>query len=145
VRTAVRVGGVIKAEASVLFACLSDFRQAPLFIDGLESLAPVGDTEAGEGARFEAVMKIGPRVFGATIVISALKQDRLVTWSSASADGQSVTFKLTPEDSGGTRVVMEVAYEKPTGLTGAVTAPVVEEAVRHRAHVSLRRLRDHVT
>ena len=66
-----------------------------------------------------------------------------MTWASASSHSQTLTFELVP-DGKATKVVLEISYEKPSGLVGALTAPVVEETVRSRARSTLRRLSDHV-
>jgi uncharacterized membrane protein len=138
------VGGTIAATPKALFAYVADYQQAPAFIDGLQSLDPLTDDTVSQGAEFEAVMKVGPKIFHATITIAALQEDRLVTWAAADDHGQTVTFKLKPAEKG-TQIVMEVSYERPSGLTGTITAPIIEETVRNRAHASMRRLRDRVT
>ncbi len=143
-RTTIRVGGTIAANSLVLFDFVANYQQAPMFIEGLQSLQPTSDDTAGEGASFDAVMKVGPKVFKAIVTIAALREGRSVTWASAGDSGQTVTFMLEPTGEG-TRVVMEVSYERPSGLTGLLAAPVVEETVRSRAHASMRRLRDQVT
>lgn len=143
-RTTVRVGGTIAASPKVLFACVADYEQAPMFIDGLVSLAPAGRRTRGKGAKFDAVMKVGPKTFSTTIEIAELEENHLVTWSSASDNGQSVTFELRP-DGDGTQVVLEIEYERPGGLAGVVTGRVVEETVKARAHTSMRKLRDHLS
>jgi uncharacterized membrane protein len=137
------VGGTIGAEARALFALVADYQQAPTFIDGLQSLDPLTDDTVGEGAEFAAVMKVGPKVFHATITIARLREDRLITWAAVGEHDQAITFKLKPVDNG-TQILMEVSYERPAGLTGTITAPIVEETVRNRAHASMRRLRDQV-
>lgn len=141
--TTVRVGGTIEATADVVFACLSDYKQAPLFIDGLESLEPAGRITTGEGAKFDALMKVGPRRFAAIIELSALEEDSLVTWSAAGGDERSITFRLRAAG-GGTQVVLEISYAAPGGIAGFLLATVVEETVRSHAHASMRRLRAHM-
>jgi uncharacterized membrane protein len=89
-------------------------------------------------------MRVGPRTFRTTIEITAYEEGRLVTWASTSGQSQLLTFELTP-DGKAMRVVLEISYEKPSGLTGVLTAPVVEETVRLRARSALRRLREHVS
>ena len=61
------------------------------------------------------------------------------------ANGQSESFTFELEPSGdSTKVVLEVTYERPSGLPGALVAPVVDETVRLRAHGALRRLKHNV-
>jgi uncharacterized membrane protein len=142
--TTIRVGGTIAAPPESIFAYVTDYKLAPLFIDGLQTLTPAGEPTSEAGARFDAEMRIGPKSFQATIEIAAYEENCLVTWSASSGEQRSLTFKLKP-DGLGTQVVLEISYERPGGLTGSLLAPIIEETVRSRAHASLRRLRDHMT
>ena len=141
--TNVHVSETIAASPEAVFDCVADYAVEPLFIEGLQRLTPVGGSTTGEGARFDAVMKVGPSTYHATIEISEYVENRRVTWSSANGRSQAVTFEL--EASGAsTRVTLEVTYERPSGIAGALVAPVVDETVRLRAHGALRRLKHNV-
>lgn len=142
-RTTVSATETIGASAVALFDCIADYAVAPLFIEGLQRLTPVSSSTSGEGARFDAVMRVGPRTFRTTIEITAYEEGHLVTWASAGGRSQVLTFELVPEGKA-TKVVLDISYEKPGGLAGVLAAPVVEETVRSRAHSALRRLREHV-
>jgi uncharacterized membrane protein len=143
-RTTVSASETIEASAATLFDCVGDYAVAPLFIDGLQRLTPVSSNTSGEGARFDAVMRVGPSTYRTTIEITAYEEGRLVTWSSTSGEPQVLTFKLIP-DGKSTRVVVEISYEKPGGLAGVLTAPIVEQTVRSRARSALRTIREHVS
>jgi len=142
-RTTVRVSGQYHAAPATLFACVADYQVAPLFIDGLERLSPLTEVTSEEGARFEAVMRVGPKTFRTTVEITEYDPDHLVTWASAGGQQQHLTFKLVP-DGESTKVLLEVSYERLSGFTGVLMAPVVEETVRAHAHGALRKLRRHV-
>jgi carbon monoxide dehydrogenase subunit G len=141
--TTVRAHATIPAPPGEIFACLADYKQADVFIEGLEQLGPLSDKTEGEGTRFSAVLKIGPRQFATTIAISSFVPGRAITWSSAGERAQSLTFELetSPE---GTSVGLTVVYEEPGGLAGTLAAPFVEQTVRHRADSALARLRAHL-
>jgi uncharacterized membrane protein len=143
-RTTVTATETIHASAEAIFDCVSDYAVAPLFIEGLHRLTPVASSTTGEGSRFDAVMRVGPTTFRTTIEITAYEEAQLVTWASAGGRSQTLTFELIP-DGKATKVVLVISYEKPGGLAGALTAPVVEETVRSRARSALRKLRDHVS
>jgi uncharacterized membrane protein len=143
-RTTVRVQATIAAPADVLFECLADYERADVFIEGLEQLTPTGTTTSGEGAQFDAVLKVGPRTLRTTITIGALERDRSITWASAGDGGQSLTFELRALGHE-TSVSLTVSYEEPGGVGGALIAPFVEQTVRHRSSVALERLREHVS
>ena len=134
----------IRAPAEVLFERIADYRSAQHLIDGLESMSPTGTMTSGAGARFAAVMRVGPRTFRAMIAITHYEPPRHLTWSSSGRDAQVLTFDLTPveKDAGpATEVTLEVAYPRPGGFTGIVVARVVEQAVRSKVHSTLERLR----
>jgi uncharacterized membrane protein len=143
-RQTVQARATISASAKAIFDCLADYRCAGVFIEGLEQLTPVGSQTTGEGARFNAILKVGGRTLSATIVITSLEPRRSVTWSSAGDDSQSLTFELRP-DPGGTTVSLSVSYEQPGGFAGALIAPFVEHTVQHRADGALNRLREHLS
>ena len=104
----------------------------------------MGSQTTGENARFEAILDVGVRTLRTTIVITSLEPRRSITWSSAGADGQSLTFELRPRR-GGTTVSLTVTYEPPGGIAGALIAPFVEHTVQHRATGALDRLREHLS
>jgi uncharacterized membrane protein len=141
--TTVHVSEVIEATPEALFDCVADYAVAPLFIEGLQRLTPVGPSTSGEGARFDAVMKVGPSTFHATIEISEYVENRRVTWSSSKGQAQAITFELEPSGKS-TKVLVEITYERPSGLAGTLVAPVVDETVRLRAQGALRRLKHNV-
>ena len=138
------VAATIAASPEQLYECLADYQRAEVFIEGLEQLTPKGEQTEGEGAQFDAVLKVGPRTLRTTIGISAVDPGRSITWSSAGDEGQSLTFHLRPER-GKTSVSLEVSYEEPGGIGGALIAPFVEQTVRQRSTTALERLREHVS
>lgn len=134
----------IEAPADVLFERLADYRSAQVLIDGLDSMSPAGTITSGAGARFAAVMKVGPRTFRAMIAITEYEPPRRLTWSSSGREAQALTFDLRAVEGDGapaTAVSLEVSYQRPGGFTGIVVAPVVEQAVRAKIHSTLERLR----
>ena len=140
----VRASTTIPAAPDTIFACLADYECAEIFIEGLEQLRPVGAVISGQGARFEAVLKVAMSTFQTTIEIASFEPDRLITWSTVGAEGQSLTFELCPGKSG-TVVDLSVEYGEPGGIAGALLAPFVCQTVQHRADSALERLREHVS
>jgi uncharacterized membrane protein len=134
----------IRAPAEVLFGRLADYRSAQHLIDGLESMSPADTVTSGAGARFAAVMRVGPRTFRAMIAITEYEPPHRLTWASSGREGQALTFSLTAVGADGapaTEVTLEVCYQRPGGFTGIVVGPVVEQAVRTKVHSTLERLR----
>ncbi len=134
----------VAVPAATVFECLADYRCADVFIEGLEKLTPLGSQTTGEGAQFEATLKVGVRTLRTRIVIESLEPYSSVTWSSAGDEGQTLMFELQ-EGPHGTEVSLTVVYEPPGGLAGALIAPFVDRTVRHRATGTLDRLREHLS
>ena len=116
--TTVRVNTRIPVAVPEVFPLVSRAEHAVAVIEGLEELSPIGEQDAGVGARFDAVLRLGPKTVSAQIEIAELVENRRVTWSST------------------------IAYERPDGLGAILLAPVVEETVRSKAHHTLARLRE---
>jgi len=141
--TRVQVSETIEASPEAVFDCVADYAVAPLFIEGLQRLTPVSPKTVGEGARFNAIMKVGPSTYHATVEITEYEENRRITWAASNGRAQTVTFDLEP-GRGATIVAVEVTYERPSGISGALVAPVVDETVRRRANGALRRLKQNV-
>jgi uncharacterized membrane protein len=140
----IRASETIDVPAEVLFEKIADYRSAQRLIDGLDSMVPRGSVTSGKGARFVAVMRVGPRTFRATIEITDYEAPHRLTWSSAGREAQALRFEFTEQATVGgstTRVTLEVSYERPGGVAGILAAPVVERTVRTRVHSTLERLR----
>jgi len=142
-RKIVRSHAMIAARAETIFDCLADYQCADVFIEGLEQLTPTGPRTTGAGARFEAVLRVGPRMLSTTIEIASLEPGRSITWTSAGDGGHSLTFDLHLRHDV-TSVTLTVSYEEPGGIAGSVIAPFVEITVRDRATGVLERLARHV-
>jgi uncharacterized membrane protein len=140
----VRASATVATAPDTVFACLADYKRAEVFIEGLEQLKPVGAVVFGQGARFDAVLKVAMNTLRTTIEIASFDPGRLITWSTMGDEGQSLTFELCPED-GGTVVDLAVEYNEPGGIAGALLAPFVAQTVQHRADNALERLRDHLS
>jgi uncharacterized membrane protein len=140
-QTTARVSAPIRATPARLYQYLVDYRRAPLFIGGLQSLKPLGRRTKGSGARFAAVMKVGPSTFEGTIELGDLEPNRRVAWVMLGDEPRRVNFELSPSD-GTTNVEVEVSYERPGGIGGLVLAPVVEQAVRSTSRDALQRLKE---
>lgn len=132
----------IPVDPDTLFAFLSDYRHAEVFIDGLERLKPLGRRTKGEGARFEAALRVGPTSFATTLEIKELKPDTLITWASIGEQAQSLSFSLAGHD-GATTVDLSISYQEPGGIAAVLVGPLVEQTVQKRAHNALARLGQH--
>ena len=137
----VRVNTRIPVAVPEVFPLVSRAEHAVAVIEGLEELSPIGEQDAGVGARFDAVLRLGPKTVSAQIEIAELVENRRVTWSSTGGDNRSITFELREVEQI-TAVRLTIAYERPDGLGAILLAPVVEETVRSKAHHTLARLRE---
>lgn len=137
--TRIRSATSVAAPVSRLFPLVSDYRHARSVIEGLEELRPLGEPETGEGARYAAVLHMGPTVLRASIEIVELVVNRRVTWATSGEEERVLSFEFDSE-AGVTVVALTVSYEAPGGLAGLLVRPVVEEGVRRRSRETLARL-----
>ena len=84
-----------------------------------------------------AVLHVGPRVLRTTVSIASLVAGRAITWSSVGADRQSLVFELAQTDDE-TAVSLEISYEEPGGVAGALLAPFVRQTVERRANTAVK-------
>ncbi|MHB1988386.1 MAG: SRPBCC family protein [Acidimicrobiales bacterium] len=144
--TTVRSTTTLRASPREVFELLSDYERAGLVIEGLKELSPVGGQASGVGARFQAIMHLGPKTVTAQIELTDLVQDRLVTWAAVDGDNRSISFELDETEDKAvamrlTTVALTITYERGDGLPATLLAPVVQESVRSRARDTLQRLR----
>lgn len=117
---------------------LADYHRASEIVEGLERLVPTeGDT--GVGARFDALLRLGPKTVAATIVLRENDPGRRVRWAELHGE-RAITFDLRQLDEETAAVRISVSYEAPSGLA-SVIGRVVEETVRAKARGTLDRLR----
>ncbi|MHB8245632.1 MAG: SRPBCC family protein [Acidimicrobiales bacterium] len=139
---AIRVSKRLPAPATTLFVLVSRYENAVRVIDGLKSMVPAGAQTSGVGARFDAMIRVGPRVVQARVELAEMAEDRLVRWVATEGDDRSILFELKPVAETTTAVRLTITYQRAAGLGASVLAPVVEEAVRSRAKRTLDRLGD---
>ncbi|HET9091440.1 MAG TPA: SRPBCC family protein [Acidimicrobiales bacterium] len=138
--TSVRVSTRIDAPAEELFPLVSRHEHAVRVIDGLEQLRPLDLDGHVVGARFEAVLHLGPRTLRTEIALAELVELQLVRWVATGGDHRSLLFEFREVEEA-TAVRLTVSYERPGG-PALLIAPVVEETVRARARATLDRLRE---
>ncbi|MGO9197739.1 MAG: SRPBCC family protein [Acidimicrobiales bacterium] len=139
--TTIRATTRVPASVPDVFSLVSEPQHAVTVIEGLEKLSPIGRQVSGVGARFDAVLRLGPKTVSARIEIVELIEDRRVTWASTGGDNRSITFELR-EVERATAVRLTISYARAEGMSAILLAPVVEEVVRARARETLARLRE---
>ncbi|MHB1504147.1 MAG: SRPBCC family protein [Acidimicrobiales bacterium] len=136
----VRDSAGIDADGEVLSGYLADYRVVSTLVEGLEDLEPVDPGSCGPGARFNAVVRFGPRKVRSIVELVEVDPGREVLWSASGDGGRLLRFTLSGGAGGVTLVSLEISYEPPGGIAGVLLAPVVEQTVRTGARVSLERL-----
>ena len=138
--TSVRVSTRIAARAEELFPLVSRHEHAVRVIEGLQQLRPLGLDGDVVGARYEAVLHLGPRTLRTEITLAELVPLQRVRWVGTGGDQRSLLFELRRVEEA-TAVRLTISYERPGG-PGLLVAPIVEETVRARARATLARLRE---
>jgi uncharacterized membrane protein len=138
--TRVEVSGTVSRPLDELFGLLSDYRRIHQVIEGLEPLSPLA-TDGEPGGRFSARMHLGRSLVELELSLTKVQRPSLVTWCGLGGEGRCVCFQLSELPTGETGVVITASYERPPGLGGILSAPVVNEAIRHRGAKTLELLR----
>lgn len=132
----VEISGRVGRSAQDLFSLLSDYRRVHLVIEGLEPLAPLPGRD-GSPDRFSAHMLIGGRRVRLELALREALEPTVVTWQGIGGESRSISFHLSEVSADETDVTVTARYERPSGLSGLLTAPVVAEAIRHRGTKTL--------
>lgn len=126
----------------VAFSYVEDYSNVPDWMFGIRSFTPVGDTDRGLGAVYDARMQIGPKVLRSRLRITEWIENRSLTLTSVEGFSTTSTWSFADTDDGATRLDVEFAYYFPGGLAGraiaALVEPVVGQAIRH-TETSLRK------
>jgi uncharacterized membrane protein len=137
----VEISGTVSRPVGEVFDLLSDYRRIHEVIEGLEPLSPL-ETHGGAGNRFSARMHLGRSLVELELTLREVQRPSVVTWCGVGGEGRCVCFQLSELSTGDTEVVIAATYERPTGLGGILSAPVVNEAIRHRGAKTLELLRN---
>jgi uncharacterized membrane protein len=130
------------ATVEEVFAYVDDYRNVPQWLFGIQRFEPVGDTDQGLGAVFDAVMHLGTTL-RSRIEVVEWAQDRLIAFDSVR--GFRNSSRWTFERAGqGTRVTTEVSYSLPFGPAGKAVGKVIEPFVKQAVHHSSRHLKEQV-
>ncbi|MFE3293653.1 SRPBCC family protein [Rhodococcus sp. NPDC059234] len=111
------------------FAFVDDYRNVPSWMFGVTRFEPLGEQTRGLGARFDAVMQIGPKALGSRVEITAWEQDSLIRLESIDGISNSSTWRFAPTADGATELTVDFEYSLPGGLLGKALAKIVEPVV----------------
>jgi uncharacterized membrane protein len=132
---------VIARERLDVFAWVSDHRNVPSVLEGVDRWEPLGDPSVGVGARFDVSMRALGLPLENVLVIDRWEEPRAIGWRSESGlIAQSGGWRFAPR-AGGTEVVLTIGYEPPGGAIGGLLAGSVDGVVRSRLQRALERMR----
>jgi len=132
---------VIAREPGDVFAWVSDHRNVPAVLEGVDRWQPLGDSAVGVGARFDVSMRALGLPLENVLVIDRWEEPSAIRWRSESGlIAQSGGWRFTPRP-GGTEVVLTIGYDPPGGAIGGLLAGSVDGVVRGRLQRALERMR----
>jgi uncharacterized membrane protein len=132
---------VIARPLADVFAWVSDHRNVPTVLDGIDRWEPLGTRTRGIGARFDVSMRVLGFPLENVLVIDRWDEPRAIGWRSESgliAQSGGWRFEPRPE---GTEVRLTIGYEPPGGALGGLVAGRVDGLVRGRLEQALVRMR----
>ncbi|MGW4247684.1 SRPBCC family protein [Nocardia sp. NPDC004722] len=129
--------GIAATPLDFAFDYVSDFRNFPEWMFGIEYLRPVGEIAQGNGAVFEGAMKLGVTLHS-TIEITEWKPNCLLRTESRSGFVNRSSWRFLGIDERTTELAVDIEYELPGGLAGKALGRVIEPfvvvALRHSDH-----------
>jgi uncharacterized membrane protein len=132
---------VIAREPPDVFAWVSDHRNVPAVLEGVDRWQPLGDSTVGVGARFDVSMRALGLPLENVLIIDRWEEPSAIGWRSESGlIAQSGGWRFAPR-AGGTEVVLTIGYEPPGGAIGGLLAGSVDGVVRSRLQRALERMR----
>ncbi|EOM75147.1 SRPBCC family protein [Rhodococcus rhodnii] len=130
----IRHSGVTAVPAPLAFEYVSDHWYVPDWMFGLSRFDPVGDVERGLGAKYAASLKLGPKVFEATVRTTEWTENELFVLETVDGFAHSSRWHFEAVSPDETRLNVEFGYGLPGGLAGKalgkLVEPMVGEAVR---------------
>jgi uncharacterized membrane protein len=115
-----RMHAHVEAPIEAVFDYLADFRHTPEWVTSIVELTADGPM-AKVGDRFRGTMKILGHKYTGEGRVTEFERPRLVAFASISSEGQKQTWTTRLTLAGkGTDVDMEIDYELPLSLLGAI-------------------------
>ena len=124
--------------ATVSDPCVIGALSDTLIVDELEP-----GTEPGVGARYRALLRVGPVPVGGNVEIIEFNPPRDMAWTTLTGVDHRLRLRLRDRSEGGTWLSIRFSYDSP-GLLGGVADVVSFPTVRSAIHGLLRQMVDRV-
>lgn len=131
----VRHSSTVNAPQSKVFDYVNDYRTVPEYMMGITRFDLVGEQESGVGAKFDSVMRIGPKDFSSILECTEWVENEKIRMEAQS--GFPVIIEWTFAATGESVSEMECVFDfkLPGGLAGralkAIIDPFAKQAVKH--------------
>jgi fatty-acyl-CoA synthase len=124
--------------ATVSDPCVIGALSDTFIVDELEP-----GTEPGVGARYRALLRVGPVPVGGNVEIIEFNPPRDMAWTTLTGVDHRLRMRLRDRSEGGTWLSIRFSYDSP-GLLGVVADVVSFPTVRSAIHGLLRQMVDRV-
>jgi fatty-acyl-CoA synthase len=133
----------VRATPAEVWEVVSD----PCVIGALSDTLIVSELEPGTvpgvGARYRALLRVGPVPVGGNVEIIEFEPPSDLAWTTLTGVDHRLRLRLRERDDGGTWLTIRFAYDSP-GLLGGVADVVSYPMVRSAIHDLLRTITDRV-
>lgn len=128
----------IAAPSGLVWACLSDVAQWPVWLPTVADVQPLDAPVLATGARFRILQ---PRLRPAVWTVTAFDPPASFTWESARAGLRVIArHVLTEVDERNTRLELSIAFEGLAGAIAGLTAGALARDYLEKEAVALKRL-----
>lgn len=125
------------APTDVTFGYVADHRNVTEYWHGMTSYEPVGDRDAGLGAVFDAVSKLGPSNLRSRIEIVEFEPGSRLVFRSVSGTKSTTEYDFVSVGDGRCRLDFRIEFDLPGGIAGRAIekslAPFVSMAAKKTA------------
>jgi polyketide cyclase/dehydrase/lipid transport protein len=133
----------VAATPDEVWAVVSD----PCAIGSLSDMLLVDELEPGSkprvGARYRALLNIGPVPVGGNVEIIEFEKPRDMSWTTLTGVDHRLRIRIRDRPDGGSWLTVRFAYDSP-GLLGSVADVVSFPSVKSAIHGLLRQIVEHI-
>jgi len=136
--------GVVAASQQFAFDYLSDFRNAPDWLFGVNKLTVVGEVTSGLGTVYDGSMALGPKTLHSVVKVARWEPPILFEHEYVSGFAVNSTWQVNSVDSAKSEVVVDIDYNVPGGIGGRVLGRLLGPLLSMAVERSRDTLRDRI-
>lgn len=127
---------VAAAPVEATFDYVDDYRNVPHWLHGITRFDPAGDQDQGLGAIYHADMRIGPKIIGSVVEITAWERNHLLELTSIEGFSTRSRWQFEALGENETRLTIDFRYTVPGGIAGRILGKIIEPFAEQAIHHS---------